>query len=653
MTSKKSSKSGSKTRKALIETDILRIEHLREVFDLTRTELMALLMALSIEIDRRYERIYGFLQDNISDTKPTLGLLYALIGRITPRSGAEENIPRPLDKRMYTYFFVRKDDQNGLNSPLILQPMAKKLLLGISDAEEPASVPFRLYEEEDKNIPAFFEQSAKDLAFILSRENKDKNQEKRLYIANQDEETILHLLYQYCREHKESLYVMNLQKYYSLQHDKREFYLSELYLKLKLNNGRLAIRYVPENTEDHHEVWERLDAAQNLLDEIGQTHDSGHIILYGMPEEPGELAALYIPSLKIPDPSVALRTEIWKYFLDSRQGIEISDEVNIPDLADFYEIPYGMIHKAIGHAIATSLTKRKPVLTKKMLLESLHQLKRVDFSGLATYVKPVYTWDDITITDYQREILQTACSRYRLRNRIGEGWGLKSKNAYGNGISVLLYGPPGTGKTMAAQVIANELELPLYRVDISQISSKYIGETEKNMAVIFNAAAKANVILFFDEADALFSKRTEVSDSHDKYANNETAFLLQKIEEYNGLSILATNYYNNFDDAFVRRITYAVHMESPDKETRYTLWTTILPKTTEVSPDIDFRFFADKFELSGSNIKAILYNAAYMAGSENKPVGAEHIVRSLQYEFNKLGKLVNQSDFGKLDVYLR
>ena len=201
-------------------------------------------------------------------------------------------------------------------------------------------------------------------------------------------------------------------------------------------------------------------------------------------------------------------------------------------------------------------------------------------------------------------------------------------------------------------MIANELTLPLYRVDISQISSKYIGETEKNLAVIFNAAAKANVILFFDEADALFSKRTSVGDSHDKYANSETAYLLQKIEEYDGMSILSTNYYNNFDDAFVRRITYSIHLQQPDKETRFTLWTTILPKTAAVSDDIDFKFLADKFDLSGSNIKAILFNAAYMAGAEKSEIEMRHIVRAMEYEFNKLGKLVNNSDFGDHKKYL-
>lgn len=280
----------------------------------------------------------------------------------------------------------------------------------------------------------------------------------------------------------------------------------------------------------------------------------------------------------------------------------------------------------------------------EMMSDLLHAKRK------KTGIEGLIAWDFERV---HRNYDQAQLDAARLRNRIGEEWGLKRKNAYGNGVSILLYGPPGTGKTMAAQVIANELSLPLYRVDIFQISSKYIGETEKNLGVIFDAAAKANVILFFDEADALFSKRTSVGDSHDKYANSETAYLLQKIEEYDGMSILSTNYYNNFDDAFVRRITYSVHLQQPDKETRYTLWTTILPKTAKIDKNVDFKFLADKFDLSGSNIKAILFNAAYMAGAEEKPVGMKHIVRAMEFEFNKLGKLVNNSDFGDYDIYLQ
>lgn len=205
---------------------------------------------------------------------------------------------------------------------------------------------------------------------------------------------------------------------------------------------------------------------------------------------------------------------------------------------------------------------------------------------------------------------------------------------------------------MASQVISNELGIPLYRVDISRIFSKYIGETEKNLSVIFDAAKGSNVILFFDEADALFSKRTEISSSNDKYSNSETAFLLQKIEEYDGMSILATNLYSNFDMAFVRRITYAVRLENPGEEERYALWVSTLPEETKRDPDIPFRFFAENFELTGANIKAILFGAAYMAGAEEKPVGTEHIVRCLEYEYKKLGRFIKRESFGPYAKYL-
>ena len=646
---KKGGKKSAAPQEGAPETrDLLRVGSLKEAFGLSRMELLAVLLALAPEINRKYERIFGFLQDDISSLKPTLGLLYALTGRILPRKGAEESVPMPLADRMYTYFLVRKEGQDGLSSPLTLQPLMKKLLMGIPDAEKITSGIFKLYEEE-ADIPLFFEKSYEDLAEIRGRESKPGS--RMIYLENEDEETVLHLLHKVCAANSEKLYVMDLARMTALSQENMKLSLSELFIRLKLNGAELAVRCVPGDEAAFFTSQE--NGALNILKEIRENCSSDYVFIYGEREEPGELAAMFVPFLRIPDAPVSLRTKIWEHFLNTGTGIRIAPDIVVPDLADCYEIPYGKVRKVIGHAIATARLRQEPVIDRELILESLRQMNRVDFSGLAVFVNPAYTWDDITVTGSQKEIMKTACNRYRLRNRIGEAWGLKRKNAYGNGVSILLYGPPGTGKTMAAQVIANELSLPLYRVDISQISSKYIGETEKNLAVIFNAASKANVILFFDEADALFSKRTDVGDSHDKYANNETSYLLQKIEEYNGMSILATNYYNNFDNAFVRRITYAVHMESPDKATRYSLWTTILPKAAEKDTGIDFKFLADKFELSGSNIKAILYNAAYMAGAEQVPVGMKHIVRAMEYEFTKLGKLVNESDFEPYDIHLQ
>lgn len=652
----------NKTDRAAAENkafrELLRIEYLKDTFELSTNELLAVLLSLAVEIDRRYERIYGFLQDDISRRTLTVGLLNALLGRITMREGAEESVPVPLDERMYTYFFIRTDESTGLHAELKLQPLMKKVLMGISDTGSSSTDLFRLYEE-DGNIPAFFTDSFKELSFILSDESSpDEGSgnayiDNAIYAGNEDRDTVLHLVYKYCSGNEEQLYVLNLQNLLSLQEDKRKAVLSDLYLRLKLYNGRLAVSYLFDDDRDSARFDDSRSGARSVLEEICRICAPKNVVIFGRREEPGELAALLIPYLKIPETSVMLRTKIWTHFLKKDGELQLAKDVNIPDLADCYEVPYGMILKAVRHAAASSRIRPEAVIDRKLILESLRQLNQVDFSGLATYVNPAYTWEDITITEAQKEIMKTACDRYRLRNRIGEGWGLKRKNAYGNGISLLLYGPPGTGKTMAAQVIANELSLPMYRVDISQISSKYIGETEKNLSQIFNAASKANVILFFDEADSLFSRRTDVSDSHDKYANNETSFLLQKVEEYNGMSILATNYYNNFDNAFIRRITYAVHMESPDEKTRYALWTTILPPTAKMEEGINFKFLAGKFDLSGSNIKAILFNAAYMAGAEKKPIGPKHIVRAMEYEFEKLGKLVHGSDFGDYEKYLR
>ena len=198
-------------------------------------------------------------------------------------------------------------------------------------------------------------------------------------------------------------------------------------------------------------------------------------------------------------------------------------------------------------------------------------------------------------------------------------------------------------------------------MDVSQIFSKYIGETEKNLGVIFEEAKKADVILFFDEADALFSKRTEVGDSSDRYANAETAYLLQKIEAHNGMTILATNLYHNFDSAFLRRITYAVHIDSPDEATRMRLWMHTLPQDCTFASDVDFEFLAEGFEISGSNIKAILQSAAYMAGVrvfDNKEKDARFVitmadvVKGLRYELEKLGRIIDSTDFGNYGVYL-
>ncbi len=256
----------------------------------------------------------------------------------------------------------------------------------------------------------------------------------------------------------------------------------------------------------------------------------------------------------------------------------------------------------------------------------------------------------LPVAQYQK--LQQICRMISAKEQVLEQWGFGQKFSYGNGISILFYGAPGTGKTMAAQVMANELGMPLYRVDLSQLISKYIGETQKNIGRIFEEADKCDCILLFDEADAIFTKRSDVSDAQDRYSNAETAYLLQRIEQYSGVSILATNLLQNFDDAFRRRISYMVHFPMPDAALRKELWESIFPKDTPVAGEVDALMLAQAFELSGASIKNAALHGALLAASEGVPVGMKHLLGGIENEYGKQGKNFSTSQRELLEAFL-
>ena len=634
-----------------LQIGILWMDSLRRIFDLDPTGMMAVVMALASATDRRYERIYGYLQDDISRTKPTVGLLAALMARITPSGEGEELLQKPLEESLFHSLFVMEEEESRLDTPLVLNPLMERILLGVPASEEQMPDPISVVEE-DPDIPVFFMTSAMELVQALS---DDAN--TFCYVESSDEEAVRHMLASFCHAYNETLFEFDLDHFMRMPANARSECLADLILRVRLASGRVIVRIKDAGLKESGLEQEIADRRWRILKQLSRLLEGTCIVLFGEEKEPGDLIRRSVPFLTIPIPDVSVRTQIWTWFLledgaEEEGGLGVADDIVIEDLADCYDISYGTIKNTCSHAKAAARIRGLEKVDRELLLESLRQLCQVDFSGLANYVRAVYTWNDIKIGDDQRAVLKTACDRYRLRNRVGQDWNLSGKNAYGNGISLLLYGPPGTGKTMAAQVVANELGIPLYRVDISQIFSKYIGETEKNLSVIFDAAKGANVILFFDEADALFSKRTEINNSNDKYANSETAYLLQKIEEYDGMSILATNHYTNFDPAFVRRITYSVRLDSPDEDARYLLWTSTLPEEAKLEEDIPFRFLAREFDLSGANIKAILYSAAYMAGAEGAAIGIRHIVRAMEYEYRKLGRFIDRDAFGKYAVYL-
>jgi SpoVK/Ycf46/Vps4 family AAA+-type ATPase len=242
--------------------------------------------------------------------------------------------------------------------------------------------------------------------------------------------------------------------------------------------------------------------------------------------------------------------------------------------------------------------------------------------------------------------LEELCRQARYKHVVHGDWGFDRKLSLGKGLSALFSGPPGTGKTMAAEVIAGDLGLDLYKIDLSQVVSKYIGETEKNMDRLFNEARAGNAILFFDECDALFGKRTTVQDAHDRYANIEIAYLLQKLDEHDGLSILASNLRQNLDAAFTRRLTFIVEFPFPDAGSRRRIWESIWPAQLPRSESLDLDFMATQFKLPGGAVRNIAVAAAFLAAEAQTELTTEHLLWATRRELEKSGRRVSRAEFG-------
>lgn len=285
----------------------------------------------------------------------------------------------------------------------------------------------------------------------------------------------------------------------------------------------------------------------------------------------------------------------------------------------------------------------KSAITSDDLWQACREQTGIRLDELAQRIVPCHTWDDIILPPDIYAVLQEIGAQVALRPQVYETWGFGAKLNRGRGISALFAGPSGTGKTMAAEILACHLNLDLFRIDLSGVVSKYIGETEKNLRRVFDAAEQCGAILFFDEADALFGKRSEVKDSHDRYANIEINYLLQRMEDYRGLAILATNKKSHLDQAFMRRLRFVVDFPFPDVEQRTRIWQRVFPKEAAVD-GLSHPILA-RMEISGGNIKNIALNAAFGAAAQGGPIRMEHVYQAARREYAKIDKLVPESDF--------
>lgn len=269
---------------------------------------------------------------------------------------------------------------------------------------------------------------------------------------------------------------------------------------------------------------------------------------------------------------------------------------------------------------------------------------RARLDDLAQHIEPKADWQDLVLPEHQLRSLHEITAHVRQRAKVYEAWGFASKGARGLGISALFTGASGTGKTMAAEVLANELRLDLYRIDLSQVVSKYIGETEKNLRRVFDAAEESGAVLLFDEADALFGKRSDVKDSHDRYANIEVSYLLQRMEAYRGLAILTTNLKTALDKAFLRRLRFVVQFPFPDAAERAQIWQRIFPPDAPTE-NLDVKKLS-RLNIAGGNIRNIALGAAFLAADENGAVTMAHLLRAARSEYDKLEKPLTETESG-------
>lgn len=598
-------------------------------------EILAFLMAAAVDLNRKYERVFGVLQEETRPmAKPALGLVWDLCTLfLEEEDGYQEQL---WDEDSFLYRFLlepwtERSDMSRLSRPLSLNRRVVQILAGepmqmgclsryatvLEGGEDMEEI---LYNEEqfEELVQVFSTMTGRQSGGIIHLCAMEGIGKKFLMksLASVAEMDVL------CVD-MSCLLAQDDGAVYSVL---RDIVLKCIYEKSLLYLDKVS--FEPSRLPEVQRIFAFLQDYINLYFVGSQGQKPQNLSVRG---------SWYTISLDIP--GTAVQKRFWNYF-GERLGLRFGEDVDVEQLVSRYHMTPGRISQVLECAVLDAEIDGHGFVASEQLLERQIRMKcSAEFGEYATRLESPFTWEDLQLSDSSRKLLNEACDRVRYRSMVNDTFGFGRKLPYGNGTSIVLYGPPGTGKTMAAQVFAKVLGLDIYRIDLSQIGSKYIGETEKNLGAVFQAAKFSNAVLFFDEADALFTKRTEVSNSNDKYANAQTAYLLQKIEEYSGVSILATNVMQNFDSAFKRRMTFMIPVEQPDEKTRLLLWQKAFPKETPLEEDIDFTVFARKAELTGSSIKSAAVAAAYRAAAGHRKIRNQDMVEAIDFEYRRTGRM--------------
>jgi ATPase family associated with various cellular activities (AAA) len=589
----------------------LRLRELASTFGLSPLDVDLLLVALAADLDPRFEQLFGYLNDDVTRRRPSAAVALALC--CTPLTSADGR------------------------ARLLTGPLITSGLLAVEDPDRP--LPGRAMRVPDRVVGHLLGDDTPELALqgVLAEPPAvvwgDAGPLARALRAG--------VLLAYLREPATGSGRVLATRALS----------SAGYEAVLLDLSRLVAEREPLQLVELAVRETRLRGAGLVAGPLAAVADRAAVLeaLYAEPQ-PVLLVgdAAWDPAwttrppllVDVPGSTAAERSELWRTALGSPEGLDVAAATAA------FRLRPEQVARAAGSAQVQATLTADGHLTAPHLGAGARAENGSALDRLARRVEPVVGWDDLVLPDAVLLALQEVALRAKHREQVLGDWAMRPGAGRGHGVAALFAGDSGTGKTMSAEVVAQELGLDLYVVDLATVVDKYVGETEKNLERIFSAAAGVNGVLLFDEADAVFGRRSEVKDAHDRYANIESAYLLQRMESFDGLAILATNLRANIDDAFTRRLDAVIDFPVPDEDSRLALWDRCLAPPLPRGDDLDLEFCARSFELSGGNIRSIAVTAAYLAATAGEPVGMREVIAGITQEYRKLGRLVLAREFG-------
>jgi hypothetical protein len=601
----------------------LRLRRLARNFHLDEIDIEVLLIAMAPDVDARFERLYGYLQDDVSRRRASIGLGLELCG--LPSSSAYARSRLAAGAALVDEYLVQVEEHERpvLTRPLRVPDRVAAHLLG-SDIPDPV-VAALAYQ---------CEQSTPEQAATLVRWMQDSQGGGRLaYIRERPGASGAALASSAFAQVGRPTLALDLER---LRNEDDVPLVAALSAR---EAGLTGAGIVAGPVE--------VLIARGLASVRAFSEMPALVVLVGARSwDPGW--ARDVPFIcEAPIPDALQRAELWRRNLngDTPPGLDLAGT-----MAQF-RLTAEQVHRAARAARMEAHAREVP-LDEEELKAGARAQNAAGLERLARRIQPAVDFADLVLPPDTMAQLKELLTRARYREQVLDVWKMGGPSARRRGLTALFAGPSGTGKTMAAEVLASELGLDLYTVDLATVVDKYVGETEKNLDRIFAEAERVNGVILFDEADALFGKRSEVSDAHDRYANVEVAYLLQRMELFDGIAILATNLRANLDEAFTRRLDSLVDFPEPEAEYRRRLWDRSLGTTMPRAADLDMDFLAESFKLSGGAIRNIAVAAAYAAAEAKHPLDMGDLVRATQREYMKLGRMVVESEFGPYYEFL-